>query len=164
MSKRHNLREFQQRLLDRLQDKEATAARVSMLGVQIAGQRWLVDMADISEVLPLPRLSKVPFTKHWFRGVINVRGNLYGVIDMAAYPQGSLISGVSANRVLLVADRYAFNVALLVERVLGLRDVRNWQKSEREGLTEFQDGQGASWRKLEVSGLFGQVEFLQVGV
>lgn len=164
MSKRHNLRDFQQRVIDRLQDKEATAARVSMLGVQIAGQRWLVDMADISEVLPLPRLSKVPFTKPWFRGVINVRGNLYGVIDMAAYQHGSGVSGVGANRVLLVAERYAFNVSLLVERVLGLRDVRNWQQSEREGLTEYRDGQGSGWRKLEVPGLFEQAEFLQVGV
>lgn len=164
MSKRHNLRDFQQRVIDRLQDKEASAARVSMLGVQIAGQRWLVDMAEISEVLPLPRFSKVPFTKRWFCGLINVRGNLYGVIDVAVYQQDIPASGVGANRVLLVADRYDFNVAMLVEQVLGLRDVRNWRQTGREGLIEYQDGQGLGWLKLDIPDLFGQAEFLQPGV
>lgn len=163
MSKRHNLREFQQRVLDRLQDQGATATRASMLGVQIAGRRWLVSMVDISEVLPLPHLTSVPLTKRWFRGVINVRGNLYGAIDMAAYRHGVAISGEVTNRALLVAERHAFNAALLVDRVLGLRDVRNWQQSERDGQAEYQDGQGESWHKLDVPGLLDQAEFMQIG-
>ena len=79
MSKRLNLREFQQNLIDRLQAKDMSEERVSTLGVQIAGRNWLVDLADIGEVLPLPKLISVPFTKPWFRGVANVRGNLYAV-------------------------------------------------------------------------------------
>lgn len=164
MSRRHNLREFQQRVIDRLQNQDASAARASMLGVQIAGRRWLVDMVDISEALPLPHLTKVPLTKPWFRGVINVRGNLYGVIDMAAYRHGSSVAADAKNRALLVAERYAFNAALLVDRVLGLRDVRNWQQSERDGQIDYQDGQGESWRKLDVPGLLEQAEFLQIGI
>ena len=74
MSKRLNLREFQQNLIDRLQAADLSDSRVSTLGVQIAGQNWLVDMVDIDEVLPLPALTPVPFTKPWFRGVANVRG------------------------------------------------------------------------------------------
>ncbi len=44
MSKRLNLREFQQNLIDRLQIKDLSESRVSTLGVQIAGQNWLVDI------------------------------------------------------------------------------------------------------------------------
>lgn len=194
MSKRLNLREFQQNLIDRLQVKDLSAARVDTLGVQIAGRNWLVDMVDISEVLPLPALTAVPFTRPWFRGVANVRGNLYSVVDMAAYEHsgaalrpstGPLVmsadegsegsgqaastgsgqaSGDASNRVLLVADRFAFNVALLVDRVLGLRDARTWSQSEVDGQIEYRDEQGASWRKLDVRGLLGQAEFLQIGV
>jgi len=69
MSKRLNLREFQQGLIDRLQATDTSEARVSTLGVQIAGRNWLVEMVDIAEVLPLTPLIKVPFTKPWFRGV-----------------------------------------------------------------------------------------------
>jgi twitching motility protein PilI len=164
MSKRLNLREFQQNLIDRLQDKEMSEDPVSTLGVQIAGKNWLVELADISEVLPLPKLISVPFTKPWFRGVANVRGNLYSVADMAAYDHNGAASGDSNNRVLLVAERYAFNAALLVDRVLGLRDARGWQKNEVDGQIEYQDEQGSNWRKLDIPGLLEQAEFLQIGV
>ena len=164
MSKRLNLREFQQNLIDRLQMTGLSELRVSTLGVQIAGRNWLVDMADIGEVLPLPPMTVVPFTKPWFRGVANVRGNLYGVADMATYERSGTASGDVNNRVLLVAERYAFNAALLVDRVLGLRDARSWQKSEVNGQVEYHDEPGALWRKLDVEGLLEQSDFLQIGI
>ncbi len=164
MSKRLNLREFQQNLIDRLQAKDLSGERVTTLGVQIAGRNWLVDMVDIAEVLPLPRLTRVPLTKPWFRGVANVRGNLYSVVDMATYGHSGAASGDVNNRVLLVAERYAFNAALLVDRVLGLRDARRWRQNEVDGQVEYHDEQGAPWRRLDVSGLLEQAEFLQIGV
>jgi len=172
MSKRLNLREFQQNLIDRLQATDMSVDRVFTLGVQIDGRNWLVDMVDISEVLPLPQLTSVPFTKPWFRGVANVRGNVYGVIDMAAYEHSGAplrlgsgrASGEANNRVLLVAERYAFNAALLVDRVLGLRDPRRWRQSEADGQIEYHDEHGTPWHKLDVPGLLEQAEFLQIGV
>ena len=164
MSKRLNLREFQQNLIDRLQATDLSESRVATLGVQIAGRYWLVDMVDIAEVLPLPPLTVVPFAKPWFRGMTNVRGNLYGVVDMAAYEHSGAASGDANNRVLLVANRYAFNAALLVDRVLGLRDARSWRQSEGlDKQVEYQDEHGATWHKLDVHGLLEQVEFLQIG-
>ena len=171
MSNRLNLREYQQNLIDQLRAENLSVARVSTLGVQIAGQNRLVDMVDVGEVLPLPALTVVPFTKPWFRGVANVRGNLYGVVDVAAYQQSGpatsagsgQASGDINNRILLVAGRYAFNVALLVDNVLGLRDARTWRQSELDGQIEYQDEQGTLWQKLDVSALLGQEEFLQIG-
>jgi twitching motility protein PilI len=164
MSKRLNLREFQQNLIDRLQAKEMSEDRLSTLGVQIAGRNWLVDLADIGEVLPLPKLVSVPFTKPWFRGVANVRGNLYSVADLATYQQSGAASGDVNNRILLVAERYGFNAALLVDRVLGLRDARKWRQSGADGQIEYQDDMGTHWHKLDIPGLLEQAEFLQIGV
>lgn len=165
MSKRLNLREFQQELIDRLQAADAAGARVSTLGVQIAGRYWLVQMEDISEVLPLPALTAVPFTKPWFRGLANVRGNLYGVIDMAAYERSGAATGDIHNRILLVAPKHRVNAALLVDSVLGLRDARSWRQTvglDKE--TEYFDEQGTSWRKLDVHELVEQAEFMQIGI
>ena len=164
MANRLNLREFQQNLSNRIHDKDRAGDQVSTLGVQIAGQCWLVDMLNISEVLPLPPLTQVPLSKPWFRGVANVRGNLYCVADMAAYQNKGQILGDAANRVLLVAEKHAFNAGLLVDRVLGLRDARTWPQSSIEGQIEYRDEQGALWRKLDVVGLLDQAEFLQVGI
>lgn len=164
MSKRLNLREFQQELIERLQAADTTTARVSTLGVQIAGRNWLVEMGDISEVLPLPPLTAVPFTKPWFRGLANVRGSLYGVIDMAAYERSGVASGDIHNRMLLVAAKHRVNAALLVDSVLGLRDARTWRQTEGiDRQAEYFDEHGASWRKLDVHDLVEQAEFTQVG-
>ena len=56
MSKRFNLREFQQGLLERMQVQVQAEAgdQVATLGIIIGRDSWLVDMADISEVLALP--------------------------------------------------------------------------------------------------------------
>lgn len=163
MSKRINLREFQQNLIDQLQKENLSAARVSTLGVQVAGKNLLVDMVDIAEVLQLPPLTAVPFTKAWFRGVANVRGNLYSVVDVASYQLNGKASGGVNNRILLVAGQFKFNVALLVDVVLGLRDARNWRQNEAADQIEYQDEQGARWHKLDIPDLLEQADFLQIG-
>lgn len=163
MAKRLDLRAFQQDLNERMQDRSREGGSTSLLGVRIAGQNWLVDMADISEVLSLPRLTPVPLGRGWFRGVANVRGNLYGVVDMAAYLGVGTASGEAANRILLLAERYGFNTALLVEAVLGLRDASGWRHDAGDEAHYF-DNQGESWRRLAVDELLAQPEFLQIGI
>src|SRR5512135_612054 len=99
MSKRFNLREFQQSVLDRLQ--EGGGSHASTLGVQVGSDYWLVDMSDINEVLSPPPLTRVPLTKPWYCGVANVRGNLYSVIDYGLYTGGAAIPLEGQSRVLL---------------------------------------------------------------
>ena len=158
MSKRLNLREFQQSILDRIQQKEVAGDRASTLGVEVGNGFWLVDMQDVSEVLP------VPLTQAWYRGVANVRGNLYSITDLAEFMGQSETANVMHGRVLLVAQKYACNVGFLVSRVLGLRDVRSWQYEEKDGETYYKDEQGNMWRKLDVTQLLQQPDFLQIGI
>ncbi len=164
MSKRFNLREFQQTVLDRLQAQAAGGGQsASTLGVQVGNEFWLVDMADINEVLPPPPLTKVPLTKPWYCGVANVRGNLYSIIDFSIYMGGAPIPREGQGRVLLAAQKFAFNAGFLVSRVLGLRNATDWQRTEQDGEVRLQDGSGQVWRKLDVEKLLQQPEFLQIG-
>lgn len=164
MSKRLSLREFQQSILDRIQQKEVAGDRASTLGIEVGHDLWLVEMQDISEVLPIPPLTPVPLTQSWYRGVANVRGNLYSITDLAEFMGQSEISGGAQSRVLLVAQKYAINVGLLVTRVLGLRDVRGWQYEDKDGEAHYKDEQGQMWRKLDVAQLLQQPDFLQIGI
>jgi twitching motility protein PilI len=164
MSKRFNLREFQQSVLDRLQAQMASGgARVSTLGVQVGEEFWLVDMSDINEVLPLPALTGVPLTKPWYCGVANVRGNLYSIVDFAVFEGGPTTPREGQSRVLLAGHKFAFNAGLLVSRVLGMRNATEWQRSEQDGEVRLQDGNGQVWRKLDMAQLLQQPEFLQIG-
>ena len=164
MSKRFNLREFQQGVLDRLQAQvEGGDTRISTLGVQVGAKFWLVDMSDINEVLSPPPLTAVPLTKPWYCGVANVRGNLYSIVDFSLYTGGEAIPQEGQSRVLLAGQKFAFNAGLLVSRVLGLRNAKEWKQSELNGEMCLQDEAGQVWHKLDLAKLLLQPEFLQIG-
>lgn len=140
------------------------ASQVATLGIIIGQDSWLVDMADISEVMSLPALTIVPLTKHWYCGVANVRGNIYSVADLAAYMDYGLTAYDAQTRVLLIGQKYNFNTGLLVSKVLGLRNSNDWQRSEQDGIVSFSDSSGQQWRKLDIRQLIQQPEFIQIGV
>ena len=143
-----------------MQARDQAGERISTMGVQIGADLWLVEMSDISEVSPLPPITMVPFTKPWYCGVANVRGNLYGVVDLAAFMGQAETSRDGRSRVLLVAQKFAFNTGLLVNRVLGLRNTHTWHRSEVNSKIEYKDQQGRMWQQLNIAKLLKQPEFL----
>jgi twitching motility protein PilI len=164
MSKRFNLREFQQGLLDRMQVQAESGNQIATLGILIGRDSWLVDMADISEVLAVPELTYVPLTKHWYSGVANVRGNIYSITDLGAFMNFAPTPRELQTRVLLLNEKYNFNTGLLVSKVLGLRNATDWQRDEKNGEVIYKDQTGQQWRKLDIRQLLKQPEFIQIGV
>ncbi len=164
MARRFSLREFQQNVLSRIQTSGGAASHISTLGIQVGDQNWLVQMSDIGEVLPLPALTPVPLTKAWFLGVANIRGKLYGIADLSALSGLGETARGQSSRILLVADKYAFNAGLLVSRVIGLRDSSAWRRTEQDGEIRLQDEQNNTWRWLDVDNLLQRAEFLQIGL
>lgn len=164
MSKRFNRREFQQGLLNRMQEQAASGTQVATLGIIIGRDNWLVEMADISEVLSLPALTVVPLTKSWYCGVANVRGNIYSVADLGAFMECGLTTHDAQSRVLLIGQKYNFNTGLLVAKVLGLRNSVDWPSSEENGAMTYQDSSGQKWQKLDIKQLIQRPEFIQIAV
>ena len=164
MSKRFNLREFQQGLLDRMQVQAESGTQVATLGIMIGQDSWLVDMADISEVLSVPNLTPVPLTKPWYRGVANVRGNIFSITDLGAYLDYGQTAQDAQSRVLLIGQKFNFNTGLLVSKVLGLRNATEWLRSEENDVVSYQDDTGRQWHKLDIRSLLQQPEFIQIGV
>ena len=164
MSKRFNLREFQQGLLDRMQVQAESGTQVATLGIIIGRDSWLVDMSDISEVLAVPDLTNVPLTKPWYAGVANVRGNIYSITDLGAYLNFGPTMHELQTRVLLLNEKYNFNTGLLVTKVLGLRNIAAWQQEEQDGEVVYKDSSDQQWRKLDIRQLIQQPEFIQIGV
>jgi twitching motility protein PilI len=164
---RTSLRDYQRELSERL--KGAAAGRAaSRLGVQAGAEAWLVSLADAGEVIPAPAITPVPLTKPWFRGVANIRGKLYGVVDFPAFLGGAAVAPGEQVRLLLLGDKFRMGSALLVDRLLGLRGAETFQ--ERPATpgaapwlkAEFSDKDGTQWRELDVPRLVQDPVFLEV--
>lgn len=147
-----------------MQVQAESGNKVATLGIIVGQESWLVDMADISEVLAAPDLTVVPLTKHWYSGVANVRGNIYSIADLGAYMDYGLTAHDAQSRVLLIGQKYNFNTGLLVSKVLGLRNATDWQRSEEDGVVFYHDSSGQLWKKLDIRQLIQQPEFIQIGV
>src|SRR5512145_1975734 len=121
---RMDLRTFQQELATRLASKTAAQVESSRLGLACGGEQWLIRLADAGEVIAVPAIADVPLTKPWFRGLTNIRGNLYSVIDFGAYLGHGLTPPASHNRLVLFGARAGeLNAGIVVPRVLGLRNL-----------------------------------------
>jgi len=169
MAERLSLKDYQRALAERL--REAGAGRMaSKLGVQLATETWLVDLGDAGEVIPVPAITPVPLTRPWFKGVANVRGNLYSVIDFPAFLGVGAVTVTESSRLLLLGERFRTSAALLIDRSLGLRNPDQltsrasggeppaWQRGE------FDDAEGKSWKELDVPQLVRHADFLSVSV
>ena len=167
MATKTSLRDYQRDLSARLQS--AGAGRVaSKLGLQVGGERWLVDLVDAGEVIPVPAITPVPLTQPWFKGVANVRGNLVSVVDFSAFLGLGATPAGEQSRLLLFNERMRMGSALLVERALGLRhpeELRSRPAAPSRApwvRAEYDDAQGSLWRELDLRQLTQDAEFLSV--
>ncbi len=166
MSRRFNLRQFQTELSRRLQAAAATPAESSRLGFLSGGQHWLVSLSDIDEVLPVPEILTVPGAQGWFRGLTNIRGNLYAVSDLGAWLTGSLTPESSENRLILSHRKHGINAALLVQKALGLKPATSamnpvatsWPWASAITL----ETDGSDWHEIHLDGLLAETGFLTI--
>jgi twitching motility protein PilI len=169
MARRISLREFQQDLVRRLNEAAKADAPSARLGVQVGDELWLVRLEEAGEVIPVPPVARVPLTRPWFRGLANIRGNLFSVIDLSAFQGRDPTPQTPDARLLLVADRYNMSAALLVNRMLGLRNLQQFETRDAhaERVWErgrFVDRDGRVWRELGMNELVYNEEFLQAGL
>ena len=166
---RISLREYQLALSERLQGAEAGARLPSRLGVRVGGEGWLVDLQDAAEVIPVPAVFPVPLAKPWFRGVANVRGNLYSVSDLRAFLGGEALEASAEARLLVLHERFRSGAAVLVERSLGLRSLEEltpqsvgqpapWLRAQ------YSDAEGRMWKELDIAALLQDAAFLEVSI
>ena len=166
-----DLRTFQQELSTRLAAKTAAQVESSRLGLECAGQRWLMRLGDAGEVIAMPTVVPVPLTRPWFLGVANIRGNLCSVIDFSAFlgREPAPVSGMT--RLILFSARAGeTNAGLVVPRVLGLRNLAELAPAAAPAdapawfAQRWMDGDGNAWQEIDLAGLAHEPAFLQVGV
>jgi len=169
MAKRGSLREFQAHLAKRLAGASERSA-AGLLGVQAGGEYWLLSLSDSGEIVPLPPLTSVPLTKPWFVGIANIRGSLYAVADFSSFQGREATPQNTSSRLLLIGTRHGNNAALLVTRMLGLRNADTLKPLAAEAnappwsAQAYADDEGRRWKLLNVRELLADQQFMEIGV
>lgn len=167
---RQRLREFQERLAQRLAEARASGTRTSRLGLQIGAGYFLIDLEDAGEIVPVPTMTAVPLTQPWFKGLANLRGNLVSVVDFALFNGEGATPIDRDSRAMAFGSGLAFNAALLITRMMGLKNVG--ELTLQEGADDghpwlgrrYADADGRIWRELSLRQLAKDERFLHAGI
>jgi len=171
-ARRARLRQYQQQLLERMQAaRTSSGARAHQLGVEIGGVRYLIDLTEAGEIVPLPVLTAVPLTQPWYLGLANIRGSLVGVVDLGLYfgrtsgrtsgqPAAPGTAPQGAARIITLTPALGVPCGLLATRVFGLRHAADMQPDGRQ----LRDADGQAWTPLALAALVREERFLQVGL
>jgi len=158
--RRTRLRQYQVQLLERMQAARSNAgARVNQLGVMIGPERFLLELTQVGEIVPVPSITVVPLTQPWYLGLANIRGNLISVIDLARYQLQSETGTGSDGRVITFATGLGFNCGLLVSRVYGLRHAAGMEACG----ARLRDADANEWTPLDLAVLVSETRFLHIG-
>lgn len=174
MANREALRELQSRLATRLQAARAEGVQAAWLAVEAAGCNYLFPLSQSGEIFPYAATQAVPYTQPWFLGVANLRGGLYGVVDLASYVSGQAPlqrsdAGRAESRLVALNALLDVNCALLIDRLAGLRSMEAFTASSAapEGApgyfgSGYTDASGAYWQEINLQALSQQQQFLSI--
>ncbi len=171
-ARRTRMREFQTRLVDRMQAaRGGSDTRAGQLGVLVGNRRCLIDLPQTGEIVSVGAITKVPLTQPWFLGLTNIRGNLISVVDFAQFLGDPATAIDKQSRIIALAPSLGLNGGLLVSQVLGLRNLADMQPQleQPDGTQEWQlqcylDADQGSWQLIDLDAIARNQQFLHVAV
>jgi len=102
-----------------LPEQRRNEPRWGGLAFGVGELKMVTELTSVIDVLRCPPLTPVPGTRSWLRGICNVRGNLYSVVDLGLYL--NVAPPVDGEGRLLVVNDKELGCTLMVSRVFGLR-------------------------------------------
>ena len=145
--------------------------------MQVGDNNYLLPLEQAGEIFSWSGVLRVPYTNTWFLGVANLRGSLSGVVDLSAYlghPVERTEQSLHEVSLLTINPALQVNVALVVDRLLGLRGADDFisaplepTQGVREGRQDmvgdsYTDSAGDVWRVLHLHQLVQSPEFLSI--
>jgi twitching motility protein PilI len=176
MANRDALRAFQSRLATRLQAARTSGVSASWLAVEAGDANYLFPLGHAGEIFPWTSPEHVPYTEPWFLGVANLRGGLFGVVQLSAFVSGASAEPVinegarAQSRLVALNELLEVNCALLIDRLVGLRGVDAFVASQAPEADapawlghSYTDAAGARWQEINLQALSQQPQFLSIG-
>lgn len=174
MANRQAIRDLQTRLAERLQIARTQGVAPSWLAVEASGKKYLFPMTQAGEIFPWVATQAVPYTQSWFLGVANLRGGLFGVVDLDSYVSGQSTTlksefALKESRLVALNSALDINCALLIDRLAGLRNQQAFQDFSEKAPdapdyfgNQYIDYSGQSWQEINLQLLAQQAHFLTI--
>jgi twitching motility protein PilI len=103
------------------------------IGFRVGERVFVSSIHEVNEILSMPSaVTPVPATRNWLLGVANVRGNLIALVDLKQFLLEQRTHVSDRTRVLWVKQQGG-GVGLLVDEVLGQRNLTDEQRVDAEG-------------------------------
>ncbi|MES2718508.1 MAG: chemotaxis protein CheW [Pseudomonadota bacterium] len=175
MANKQALRDLQTRLAERMQQVRTETPGVSWLAVDCAGQGLLLSLKQAGEIFDLGPLLPVPHTQPWLAGVVNLRGGVFTVVDLARFlglRQDTPVLAVRGQaRLVAFNAALGINGALLVDKLEGLRHAADLQADAETtdnaprpafALARWRDAAGRWWQEIDLAALSQSPQFLAI--
>ena len=175
MANKQALRDLQTRLADRLQIARTQGVAASWLAVETGDKKYLFPLSQSGEIFPWVAPQTVPYTRDWFVGVANLRGGLFGVVDLEGLISGQPVRvrtelARAESRFVALNSSLEVNCALWIDRLSGLRNqsmFRDFSERASDAPTyfgnRFVDFNNQTWQEINLQRLAQQAHFLTIG-
>lgn len=90
----------------------------------VAGRTYAVDVLAVREVNPDIALTPVPHTRTTVRGLVNVRGQVFLILDLQQLVRGTAAEILSTTRLVLFKERIGTAFGILVDQVGDIITIR----------------------------------------
>jgi len=103
------------------------------IGFRVGEHHFISGIDEIGEILMSPPpVTSIPATRPWMLGVANVRGNLIALVDLKQFlfEQRTHVTGRAR---VLVVKQAGGNVGLLVDELIGQRNLSDADRAGAEG-------------------------------
>ena len=90
------------------------------LALRLGAWHLMFFLQDVSEIIPLPRITRVPGVKSWLLGIANLRGTVISIIDLRDFFESRPTTPSASSRIVVVRSN-DWGYGLLIDEVIGMR-------------------------------------------
>lgn len=154
-----------------LPQQVATVSTWRGIGFLLGGEQFVTHMAEVVEILQLPKVTRVPGVKSWVLGIANVRGRMVSIMDLNGV-LGFPSKGNWRSQRVLVIEHNDYLTGLVVDAVLGMQSfpvdrelaAENVADNLKPFVEKAFERDGRSWSVMEFGALLRSSEFLNIAV
>jgi twitching motility protein PilI len=162
------LREFSTQLAQRLRDAPNLPTEPTRLAIRMGTFNYLVEMDLAAEIVSLPEIARVPWTRPWYRGLANVRGRLVGVVDLQHMMGREPLAAEQGQQLLVLGEPLGLAAGVLITRAFGIRNLKDLEELDAQGEAagwerrRFRDLEGIALTELDLRALAAAPAFTAI--